>query len=448
MGASARENTRADITCVHTLVNTMNPWRKLMTKKRNSAVGFVAAVAIAVSGLFVPSANAANEIVVWADGDRGPNLVKTLAEKGDWVSGYTITVKSFSNFDALKDAFDKATDASGPDIVMGANDWVPTGAKSGKLAPITLTASQKARFTAGQLFDLTYKGKLYGVPVDVNNVAMIYNTDLVKTAPKTFGEMVAFYKANKAAKGLKAGLCVAGGGMSWGAHSVFSALGADAYQFDARGNIVYNRSFNGTTFGKNVRTYLMDGKKSNGFFPATDTGCKDNFLDGKVPFAIIGNWEWKDYVAKGFTMNLMPVPGVNSDKPGRMFGSVSGALLTTFAEKHGVEAGAKSLLTNFFASTDGQVRYQALEGRPPAEKGAQSDATVSAGQKGFGSAASIAGIPQIGAFLNTNAGGANYWDSAPAFWTAVLVDGKDPVVEGNKLAAIWRANTSAGRADL
>ncbi len=419
-----------------------------MTKKHLGVVGVLAAATIAVSGLMVPSANAASEIVVWADETRGPNLKKVIDAKGDWVSGLTVKVVTFSNFDALKDAFDKATDASGPDIVVGGNDWVPSGAKSGKLAPITLTASVKARFNATQFFDLTYKGKLYGVPVDINNVAMIYNTKLVTTAPKTFGEMVTYYKANKTSKSLKAGLCVAGGGMSWGAHSVFSALGADAYQFDSRDKIVYNRSFNATTFGKNVRTYLMDGKKSNGFFPATDTGCKDNFLAGTVPFAVIGNWEWKDYVAKGFTMNLMPVPGVVANKPGKMFGSVSGALLTTYAAKHGVEAGAKTLLTNFFASTDGQVRYQAIEGRPPAEKGAQADATVTAGQKGFGSAASIAGIPQIGAFLNNNAGGANYWDSAPAYWTAVLVDGKDAVREASKLAAIWSANTTAGKGDL
>jgi len=277
---------------------------------------------------------------------------------------------------------------------------------------------------------------------------MIYNTKLVTTAPKTFGEMVSYYKANKTAKSLKAGLCVAGGGMSWGAHSIFSALGADAYQFDSRDKIVYNRSFNGTTFGKNVRTYLLDGKKSNGFLPASDAGCKDNFLAGTVPFAIIGNWEWSDYVAKGFTMNLMPVPGVTANKPGKMFGSVSGALLTTYADKHGVEAGAKSLLTNFFGSTAGQVLYQKYEGRPPAEKGAALDATVTDAQRGFGAAASLSSLPQIGAFLNTNAGGANYWDSAPAYWTAVLVDGKDAVTEGNKLAAIWRANTSAGKADL
>ena len=419
-----------------------------MNKKSLGFAGALATFAITLSTFVAPAASAASEIVVWADESRGPNLTKVIAAKGDWVPGYTVKVVTFSSFDALKDAFDKATDATGPDIVVGANDWVPTGAKSGKLSPITLSAAVKARFNPTQLFDLTYKKSLYGVPIDVNNVAMIYNEKLVSSAPKTFGDMVAYYKANKSSKNLKAGLCVAGGGMSWGAHSVFSALGADAYQFNSRDEIIYNRTFDYPKFSKNVKTYLLDGKKSNGFFPATDTGCKDNFLAGTVPFAIIGNWEWKDYVAKGFAMNLMPVPGVTADKPGKMFGSVSGAMLTTYAAKHGVSAGAKSLLTDFFASTSGQVAYQALEGRPPAEKGAQSSSAVSAGQKGFGAAASVAGIPQIGAFLNNNKGGANYWDSAPAFWTAVLVDGKDVATESKKLANIWRTNTTAGKSDL
>ena len=418
-----------------------------MKKKLFRGFAVIATLALA-AGLAVTPAHANKNIVVWADESRGPNLTTTLKTKGDWVPGYTVTIKSFANFDALKDAIDKATATTGPDIVVGANDWVPTLAKNGKLAPLTLTASQRARFSASQFYDLSYKKKLYGIPVDVNNVAMIYNTKLVTSAPKSLGEMVDYYKANKTSKSLKAGLCVAGGGMSWGAHSVFSALGADAYYFNPNGTINKAKSFNPNEFGGNVKKFLMDGKKSNGFFPATDTGCKDNFLAGTVPYAVIGNWEWADYVAKGFTMNLMPVPGVVDGTYGKMFGSVSGALLTTFAAKHGVESGAKSLLTNFFASTDGQVRYQAFEKRPPAEKGAQADATVSAAQRGFGSAASLAGIPQIGAFLNSNKGGANYWDSAPAYWTAVLIDGKDAVKEASKLASIWRANVEAGKADL
>lgn len=419
-----------------------------MNRRILGMLGLVTSAALATSLAIVPGAQAAGgTIVVWADETRGPNLQKVMDTKSDWVPGYTIKIVTYSSFDALKAAFDKASGTTGPDVVVAANDWVPTAAKSGKLAPVTLTGSQKARFNPTQFFDLSYRGKLYGVPVDINNVAMIYNTDLVKTAPKKFGDMVDFYKANKSADGLKAGLCIAGGGMSWGAHSVFSALGADAY-YMAGGRPNYHKFFNPATFASNVKTYLLDGAKSNGFFPATDTGCKDNFLAGKVPFAVIGNWEWKDYVAKGFTMNLMPVPSVNAGQNGAMFGSVSGALLTSFAATHGVATGAKSLLTNFFGSTAGQVAYQKFEGRPPAEKGAQADASVSAGQKGFGSAASLAGIPQIGAFLNNNAGGASYWDSAPAYWTAVLVNGKDPLVEAKKLAAIWKKNMLTGKSDL
>ena len=258
-----------------------------MNKKSLGISGVLATFALAFSSFVAPAASAADQIVVWADESRGPNLTKVIAAKGDWVPGYTVKIVTFSSLDALKDAFDKATDQTGPDIVVGANDWVPTGAKSGKLAPVTLTPAVKARFNPTQLFDLSYRGSLYGVPIDVNNVAMIYNTKLVSSAPKTFGEMVDFYKANKASKKLKAGLCVAGGGMSWGAHSVFSALGADAYQFNSRDKIVYNRTFSFPTFAKNVKTYLLDGKKSNGFFPASDAGCKDNFLAGTVPYSLV-----------------------------------------------------------------------------------------------------------------------------------------------------------------
>ena len=146
-------------------------------------------------------------------------------------------------------------------------------------------------------------------------------------------------------------------------------------------------------------------------------------------------------------MNLMPVPGATAGNPGKAFGSVSGALLTTFAASRGVEAAAKSLLVDFFGSTAGQVAYQKLEKRPQAEKGASTDASVTDGQKGFGASAAAASIPQVGAILN-GPGGTSYWESAPAFWTAVLVDGKNPVTEASKLRAIWLKNLRAASNDI
>ncbi len=419
-----------------------------MNRKRLGVLGALTAAALAVTVAVVPGAHAANEIVIWADETRGPHLASVFAAKGDWVPGYTIKVVSFSSYDALGAAFDKTSGTTGPDILVAGNDWVVASAKSGKLAPVTLTASQKSRFTPSQFYDLSYRGKLYGIPVDVNNVSMIYNTKLVKTAPTSFGEMVNFYKANKTALGLKAGLCISGGGMAWGGLSVFSALGANPYQM-FRGRPNYHYRFNPAVFASNVKTYLLDANgKSNGFYPATDTGCMDNFLAGTVPYSVIGNWHWKAFADKGFAMNLMPVPGVKAGSYGQMFGSVSGAFLTAYADKHGVAVGAKSLLVNFFASTAGQVAYEALEGRPPAEKGAQSSPLVSDAQKGFGQAAGLSSMPQIGAFLGNNSGGANYWDSSGAYWTAVLVNGKNPLVEAKKLSTMWAKNVAAGKGDL
>ena len=418
--------------------------KKLIAKSLAASL----ALALVASVNTVPASAADKELVVWADETRGPNLTKTLAAKSDWVSGYKITVKAFSSFDALKEAVDKSTDLTGPDIILGANDWVPTGAKNGKLAPITLPASVKSRFTANQLFDLSYKGNLYGVPLDINNVGMVYNENLVKNAPKTLGEMVSYYKANRDKKGLVAGLCIAGGGTSWGAHSVLSALGGSAYRMKNGAVDTTKDPINPAELAKNIKSYLLDADgKSNGFFPATDTGCKDNYLAGKVPFAIIGNWEWQDYMAQGFQMNLMPVPGVKAGTYGTMFASVSGAMLTSFAAKRGVEAGAKDLLINFFASTAGAVAYQAIELRPPAEKGAQTKVEFTA-QQNFGKAASKAGIPQIGAILNGAAGSKSYWDLLPAFWTAVLVNGKDPQTEATKMNGFFVKNVTEGVKDL
>lgn len=416
-------------------------------------LGASVALGVAASTLLGALPASANDkvITVWADETRGPNLEKTLGTVasqagGEWVAGYKVKVVTFSSFDALKTAVDNVT-KDGPDIIVGGNDWVATGAANGKLAPYVPSAAVRANFTGNQWFDLTAKGKIYGVPVDVNNVAMLVNTKLTGKRPTTLGEMVDFYLKNKTSKGLVAGLCVAGGGMSWGAHSMLSALGGGAYPIrnavvDTRQNPVP------ATVATNIEKFLLNADgSSNGFFPASDTGCKDNFLAGKVPYAIIGNWEWKDYDAKGFSMsNLMAVPGVTKGKFGAAFGSVSAAMLTSFAATNGNDAAAKSLLTNFFASEKGQVAYQKFEQRPPANKAAA--AKSSAAQKGFGSAAAAASVPQIGAILNGSAGNPSYWDLLPAFWTDVLVKKVKPGVAVSKLNAQFKKNIVNGMKNL
>jgi len=436
--------------------------------------GISVALGLVVAGAVSVPADARSKVApkiltIWADESRSANLTKaigTVAQQaaGEYVSGYKVNVVGYSGFDALKTAIDSATQASGPDIILGANDWVPTLAKNGSLAQFTLSSSAAKNFTANQLGDLSYNGKLYGVPLDINNVAMLTNDDLT-TVPTSFGEMVSYYKANKTKEGLTRGLCVAGGGMSWGAAGILSALGGSPYAMASGKAKTTGAPFTVKTFADNVKAQLLnvDGTP-NGFFTDSDANCKQDFIDGKVPYAVIGNWEWKSYVEEGFDMNkLSCVPGVKVGSCGAGFGSVSGALLTSFAAAAGDDNAAKSFLNDFFGSASGAMSYQKYEQRPPANKAAA--AIASPALKGFGTAASKASIPQLGTFLN---GGAkdttglvlgtkakpgtkgadvpNYWSALPALWTALVssdsAQRKDVTEASQLFANIMAANAA------
>lgn len=427
------------------------------TNKKRAAM--LAVFAVALGGVALTPAHAATKtLTIWADETRGPHLIELFGavedqDEGDFVSGYVIDVKPQTNFDALKAALDNATSASGPDIVLGPNDWVPSGVKNGKLAALTLPAAIKADYTANQLGDLSYKGKLYGVPLDVNNVAMVRNTGVPK--PATFGAMVNYYMDNKDAQGLTAGLCILGGGTEWGGMSVYSALGMQPYRMKS-GKVDLTLSKVGkapasgdpisANFVNNLKTYVLtpDGAnwKSNGFYSPWNTGvvdCEADFKAGKIPFAILGNWQSK-LVEDSIVATAQPVPGITAGTYGNAFGSVSGALLTSFAAPKGNLAAAKSLL-NYFGSRSGQRDYQKIEKRPHAN--AKASKFGNSFQKAFANAAGLASIPQIGSYLD-GTGGNSWWSLAGNYWYRVAINGENLTTTTTNLAALLKANVVAG----
>lgn len=428
------------------------------TNKKRAAM--VAVLGMAIGGVALAPAHAATKtLTIWADETRGPHLIQLFGaledqDPGDFVDGYVIDVKTQTSFDALKTALDNATAASGPDIVLGPNDWVPTGVKNGKLASFTLPAAIKADYTANQLGDLSVAGKLYGVPLDVNNVAMVRNVGVAK--PATFGAMVDYYTANKDSKGFTAGLCILGGGTSWGGMSVYSALGMQPYRM-VNGKVSTTLSKPGkaaavgdpisTSFVQNLKTYLLtpDGAnwKSNGFYAPWDGGgvsCESDFKAGKIPYAILGNWQGDDPYYATVAGTAQPVPGITAGTYGNAFGSVSGALLTSYANVHGNLAAAKSLL-NYFGSRAGQRDYQKIEKRPHANAKAAKFGTPF--QKAMANAANLASIPQIGAILNGTGGNA-WWDLAGNYWYRVANNGEDLTATTNNLNTLLKANIVAG----
>ncbi len=78
----------------------------------------------------------------------------------------------------------------GPDIVVGAHDWLGELVQENTVAPISLSADTAAKFAKTSIDAAKFNGQNYGVPYAVENIALMRNTDLAPDAPKTMDELV------------------------------------------------------------------------------------------------------------------------------------------------------------------------------------------------------------------------------------------------------------------
>ena len=388
-----------------------------MKIRTSRAFAAAAAIAMGAIALTAPAASAANKtVVVWTDDQRGPAMTKLFAQLPPNIAGYDFQIKSFSSLTALDAAWSNATAATGPDLIISNSAYASQGAKDGKLMPLTLPASVKSQFTAGALSTLSYKGALYGIPLDMDTTAMYVNTNLVKKLPTTFGDMVSLYMKNKSR--MSAGFCALDG--VWGSQPVITALGGYAWGLKKDGSPnIMSTGLDAPTFIANVKKYLLaKNGKSNGFFKWSD--CTPDFLAGKIPFANSGGWNLANVQkALGTNFKMMSVPGVKKGTFGSPWTGYQGIYVTTFSQNHGVSTGAMQFAIQYMADANTQAALTAIGNRPAANINAKiSDPAVAAFAK-----AGSHGVTQIDMFLNNTASGANWYDLLTSTFTKIFVQG-------------------------
>ncbi|MEY3277830.1 MAG: hypothetical protein RLZZ426_316 [Actinomycetota bacterium] len=411
-------------------------------KGRFAAVATVSAMALSTFVAVMPAEAAVKTIIVWADEKRGPQLQSLLLGKTP-VPGYKVKVRAFSSFDALAAAWTASTAATGPDIVIGSGAWAVAGGKSGKMAVLTYTAKAKAGFSKAAVGGVSYKGKAYGVPIDVDTTAFMVNTGLAgaAAAAKNLPAMVAWFKANKVSKGLTGGFCSSTG--DWGSQPIWTGFGGGAWKYTAGGAPIPGQtSFNSSTFKTNVNKYLKDGPTGDSDFFKFG-GCFDDVKAGKIAFAGVGAWNTGDLKSANVKYTLGAFPGMTNTTKAAQWVNYSGAFLTSFANRHSVATGAKSFLMNYIASATVQAQLAIVSGRPPANTAAAksvSDPQVKAIAK-----AAQTGIPQIGSMLDNNTAGANWYALIGDVYSKIWNDGDNVSDTLDAAAAKMVQNFNAGK---
>jgi maltose-binding protein MalE len=344
-------------------------------------------------------------------------------------------VKSFASYDALNAAWDKATVATGPDIVLRDGALAFSGAKSGRIQSLIISSATRKAFSAGSWEALTVKGRVYGIPTDADTTGMIYNTAMFPTAPKTIQEIYDYYIKNNAT--LTNGICSFNG--TWGAHPVFTALGGGAYAYTKKGAADLSTVvFNSDAFKANVKKYLVgaDGK-TNGFF--SYDGCDAAFKAGKTPIALVGAWNMPGIEATNVKFAWGSLPGTKAGTFGNQWAGFAGAFMTSYATTHGVKGGANQLLNKFFASEAGQLAFNEAqkEQRPLAHITAAAK-TKGKNPQGIG-ASSANSIRQMSNVLDDKTGGAD-WYGVTGDAMKDIFAGKDIDTTLDKAAAVLKKN--------
>lgn len=367
----------------------------MISRKGRVAVA-AAAAALGLSALIAPSASAAGKtIVIWADKLPAPAL--TQMAKGFKGATVKVVVRDFGK---MRDDLKAITPADAPDLVFGAHDWTGEFAANGTVVKISLPAALKKQYGSNSLDAFSYNGQLYGMPMVVENMALVRNVDLAPTAPKTMDEMIATIKSLWAAgkTDKKIGIAIPGGD-PYHHYGFFSGLGGYVFGKTAKGaDDPNNIGIDNSRFLKNaavVDTWVKDGILSG----SVDYGAaKTAFMDGKAPFWYTGAWEASS-IAKitnfKVSVDVYPtiVPGIKSVP----FLGYQGIWVTKYAKTHGVEAQARQFLLNYLAPTKGASAISNARGLAPANLTAKNnDPWLAAFGKNGVNGVPMPAIPEMG----------------------------------------------------
>ncbi len=352
------------------------------------------------------------DLVIWADDTRAP-VIEPFAQEFAANEGITVVVQEVP-FDAIRDNVSTAGPAGeGPDVFIGAHDWLGQLVSSGVVAPLDLPNPDDYLPAATNAFN--YEGKNYGLPYSVENIALVRNTDLAPDRPASLEDMAAKAMELKDAGTVDVPL-------AWQQPDVYH----DYWVVTATGGYVFGQNDDGSYNPDDVGIDSEGALEAAGIFgqlseqgaisqDVTYDVMLDSFKNGKAPYAITGPWAVGDFTTAGVPFVVEPLPTVNGGEP-RPFVGVQGFMVSAFAAN---ELAAKTFVLDFMGTAEAQQKLYEAGNRPPALKAAFETASADPIVKGFGEAGAngypMPAIPQMG----------SVWDAWANAYTLIL-NGEDP----------------------
>jgi maltose-binding protein MalE len=308
-----------------------------------------------------PPAAVAGTLTIWADTVRAP-ILKTVSEA--FTAQYNVPVQVYEiGFGDIRDQLIlRGPTGEGPDIIIGAHDWLGQLVQAGVVEPLDLGAKASSFEQVG-LDAFSYGGVLYGLPYVSEAIALYYNKDLVPTPPTTWDELKTMAKDLQDAGTVDQGYCLQKGDPY---HTEPILTGFGGYIFGKNDDGSYNPqdvgldSEGGLAYAEELDSLVKDGLlKDNVDYAA----CTTMMTTGKSAFWITGPWALNDFRTSGVNYGVAPIPTM--DEQPRPFVGVQGMMVSSFAPNKLL---AQTFLTEYVATDDTMAALYEADPRIPVWK--------------------------------------------------------------------------------
>ena len=338
----------------------------------------VRALAIVAGGLVAAglcagpvAAQAPPRLLVWINGDKGYNGLQQVGDAFERVSGVKVVVQ---HPEGAPDKFQAAAGAGkGPDIFCWPHDRVGEWAKSGLIVPVRPTPRVRHEIEESAWQAFTWRGQVWGYPLAIESIGLIYNKALVKTPPANWEEVIALDRT-LSAQGVRAILWPHS--MSFFSWPLLAGPGGFVFGRNDKGE--YDPASIGVNnAGALAGAQLLERLVREGVMPrhARYSDMEAQFAAGKVAMMISGPWAWDNVRKKRIDFGVAAVPAVGS-RPSRPFVGVLGCVITApsrlkdiareFLEEHVLRVpGLKTISADVPLGTPANKAYYAeLAGDP------------------------------------------------------------------------------------
>ncbi|MGC3993460.1 MAG: extracellular solute-binding protein [Propionicimonas sp.] len=352
-------------------------------------------------------------LTVWVD-DTRMAATQAAADAFEAATHAKVTLVK-KNFDEIQADFtSQVPTGKGPDITIGAHDWLGNLIQNGVVSPIEL-GDKAAEFEPVALQAFSQDGQVYGVPYAIENIALIRNTKLAAEAPATWDDAL---KMGKEA-GTKYPILIQVGdtGDPYTMYPLQTSFGAPVFTQNTDGSYTSELAMGGENGEKFAQWLAAQGKAGNLDTAISYDIAVDAFAKGKSPFIIGGPWMLEKF--KDLSLSIDPIPSAGGQTASPFVG-VQGFFISSQSKNPIV---ANDFLTNYVATTDVQYAMYEAGQRTPALKSAAEKAATDPLAAGFakvaGDAVPMPSIPEMAAVWT-------YWGVTEAN----IISGKQEAVAG------------------